>query len=1260
MNSTTQESGRISRAGRWARLLADLALLAAGLIQVALFWAAQNKEDALICYRYAQNWVRGEGLVYSSGEYVEGYSNLLWTALLALLNWAGMSLHTADNVLIFFSTASALIILRWVSLRAFGDTWLARFPLFLYVCMTAVPISYGNGLEGSGVGMAAMLMLAGAFALRPWVLTAGAVMLLLLRPEGFAYAGWGMLWLLAGAYHDPVRRRKALACAAVTAGAFVALTSFRLAYYGDYIPNTVRAKGGEYNQTVLLAGVNYLFSYARCIGPVTLALALVAAFVKQWRGLWLLAAGLVGGNMAVVGANAGDWMGHFRLLTPFFALIAFLAAVGLAVVGGRNRKLGFALALAGLIGGAWTVLPHEIANTLRGVPARLSMIGQVPGGFNTLFDPHVSLRDVGEPDDRWLVEHGGWPGFALEGIRATEMWGLTDREIATGSGPGTFHGVVAGRICWPAAFAKDPTYMEFWDGAFYRRISTIAATPGLSEVISRYMVVQDRAIDAPWSMFNLFVARCDRKPMAKFVLHYGALAPAMDYSLPEFNSFQSDGNGPGTAPGMDGPLRTAWQKTGWTDASGTQIPTGWVEWDDDVRLSSSLFLERGVSRFTRDIPDDSPLVFVLGRFPLLVPRLKFRVIAVDAAGRETEVAHTEASDPVSGEFILTTLAVPGWGGASPVHVAVELEADAPCGVFLAAHRWAREPLPELPSRFVADTRLPRTVAFQVPDTPDADAALARQRAALEADPGSLENQFALAAALARAGDWAAAEPRLRRVLSLDRGAWAAGAMLCTQTAEQRRAAGDLRGMVGPLAMMRLLEPDNFEHAMLLGGTLETLGDTAAALEQYGAIVLALPESPKSAARIDAIFLAQKDISGRVALWRGMVERQPKARVPRLRLAAALADAGETGPAIDAYRGLLAEAPEDSEARLNLVRLLADIGDTAGALEALGALSSVRAGGENAAAAALDRIAETLIKRSETQAAAGVLRKSAALEPGNFEHAMLLAGVLEQLGDGGGALEQYRTVMLALPESPKSAERIDAIYAARGDGQGRVAEWRGMVAHDPKARTPRLRLAAALADAGETAAAVDAYRALVAEAADDSGAQLGLADALARAGDTAAALDTLRALAPPKAGQESAGAAMLDRMAETLAKRSETRAAAEVLRKSAALEPGNFQHAMLLAGVLEQLGDSDGALEQYRTVVLALPESPRCSERIDAIHAARGDAAARAAEWRAIAEKHPDAVNPWQRLADALEQAGDRDGASGARERAVTNAGKTGA
>ena len=41
-------------------------------------------DDAFISFRYAQNLVEGKGLVYNAGEKVEGYSNFLWTMLVAL------------------------------------------------------------------------------------------------------------------------------------------------------------------------------------------------------------------------------------------------------------------------------------------------------------------------------------------------------------------------------------------------------------------------------------------------------------------------------------------------------------------------------------------------------------------------------------------------------------------------------------------------------------------------------------------------------------------------------------------------------------------------------------------------------------------------------------------------------------------------------------------------------------------------------------------------------------------------------------------------------------------------------------------------------------------------------------------------------------------------------------------------------------------------------------------------------------------------
>ena len=41
-------------------------------------------DDAFISFRYAENLVRGLGLVYNAGERVEGYSNFLWTLGTAL------------------------------------------------------------------------------------------------------------------------------------------------------------------------------------------------------------------------------------------------------------------------------------------------------------------------------------------------------------------------------------------------------------------------------------------------------------------------------------------------------------------------------------------------------------------------------------------------------------------------------------------------------------------------------------------------------------------------------------------------------------------------------------------------------------------------------------------------------------------------------------------------------------------------------------------------------------------------------------------------------------------------------------------------------------------------------------------------------------------------------------------------------------------------------------------------------------------------
>ena len=56
-------------------------------------------DDAYISFRYARNLADGLGLVYNAGERIEGYTNFLWTVLLAGGIELGIDPHVTSKVL---------------------------------------------------------------------------------------------------------------------------------------------------------------------------------------------------------------------------------------------------------------------------------------------------------------------------------------------------------------------------------------------------------------------------------------------------------------------------------------------------------------------------------------------------------------------------------------------------------------------------------------------------------------------------------------------------------------------------------------------------------------------------------------------------------------------------------------------------------------------------------------------------------------------------------------------------------------------------------------------------------------------------------------------------------------------------------------------------------------------------------------------------------------------------------------------------------
>ena len=78
-----------------------------------LVWAWQLRwlsDDAFISFRYARNWVDGEGLVFNHGERVEGYTNFLWVLMLAIPYRLGLDIPTMAVIFCLASQVGVLIM----------------------------------------------------------------------------------------------------------------------------------------------------------------------------------------------------------------------------------------------------------------------------------------------------------------------------------------------------------------------------------------------------------------------------------------------------------------------------------------------------------------------------------------------------------------------------------------------------------------------------------------------------------------------------------------------------------------------------------------------------------------------------------------------------------------------------------------------------------------------------------------------------------------------------------------------------------------------------------------------------------------------------------------------------------------------------------------------------------------------------------------------------------------------------------------------
>ena len=299
-------------------------LAAIGLLGFDAGAQAPQVDDAYISYRYARNLVLGHGLVFNVGEYVEGFTNLLWTLAIAAGLQAGFEAPLVGHALGLVSAVAVLVLTTLLAREGDGERRFAAVFAPIAVAMFPAFISWArSGMETPLFCAAVAACFVAQRKRRIELAFVACFVATLTRPEGV------LLALSIAAVEVMPRfggiRRPWLRGVALYAVLLAALTAFRLVYYGDFVPNTFYAKAGG---IPILTGVKYALGFLMSgAGLVLIASARTLALKETYAvSIWLW----LGLTFTYVISIGGDFFGLYRFLLPTYAPIVALAARAVA------------------------------------------------------------------------------------------------------------------------------------------------------------------------------------------------------------------------------------------------------------------------------------------------------------------------------------------------------------------------------------------------------------------------------------------------------------------------------------------------------------------------------------------------------------------------------------------------------------------------------------------------------------------------------------------------------------------------------------------------------------------------------------------------------------------------------------------------------------------------------------------------------------------------------------------------------------------
>ncbi|MEO8211035.1 MAG: glycosyltransferase family 39 protein, partial [bacterium] len=299
-------------------------------------------DDAFISYRYAENFIKGDGLVFNQGEKVEGYTNFLWVMISSLLIKINIEPLAGARIISLIFSFLTLFVTYLIAVQIFkvkgiisllGVTLLALNPGFILWSYSGMETVFFTFLITSG-NYFVLKFIDGnknRFLIYSSIFFSVSA---LTRPEGvyFFILNFLFIFFISSPGNQkrkvPVFLKKSIIPILIFAFIYGSYFVWRYSYYGFLFPNTFYAKTGFDNQ--IARGLYYCFKFYR----ESLAMGLFLIFpaylvIKEYRNCKIqYMIFIISGFLFYIILVGGDNLLVQRFFIPIMPLIFTLIMLG--------------------------------------------------------------------------------------------------------------------------------------------------------------------------------------------------------------------------------------------------------------------------------------------------------------------------------------------------------------------------------------------------------------------------------------------------------------------------------------------------------------------------------------------------------------------------------------------------------------------------------------------------------------------------------------------------------------------------------------------------------------------------------------------------------------------------------------------------------------------------------------------------------------------------------------------------------------------